>query len=212
MFLQVMPQERLATLDLRSDAMGANETEVDLTSEVLKHKGLVILWYRKQSVPSRLAAVYSAEDFWQDIYLRAIQEKFKVPENHPKPEAAVIGWLLQVANNRFRNLLRDHRHEMRLSTGIGSGSSDLVQKVPARHTPPSAKLRRRERIARLHAAIEQLEKGYQVVAKELFLNNRSAEELARLLKVKVNTIYKMSARLKEKLKPYLDPESDKLSG
>lgn len=184
----------------------------DVSEATLRFKGAVMRGYLKKTNSTNLEA---AEVFFTGVYIRAMSSVYET-----KVDVPFYAWLKKLARCEFAKHAADGSRQPVPFSNFSSGSNNPGQAAPGVISPPSKRVRRAEDAGRLHAAIATLAPSFQVVAKELCLQDglkgrelaNQVEVLARRLGVTVAGIYKIRMRLYQKLKPLLGSESDNFSG
>ncbi len=122
-----------------------------------------------------------AEDVAQTVFLRAF-ERFAALRREP----AVAGWLKTVATHECLNHLERYRARWRFFSELGA--DNVEYDAPGHDTAPDEALDTAERQARLEAALRGLPPHQRVPLVLFHFEQRSYDEIARLLGVSIGKV------------------------
>ena len=141
-----------------------------------------------------LRSEQDAEDFAQDVFLRAYE---KLPLFQGK--VPFVAWLYRLAFNLAVNQYHVRRREL-ARVEIAAEPAD-----PA--AGPEAGLLRGETIERVRSALRKIPEVYKIVVKMHFFDGLSYPEISRILRIPVNTIKSHIFRAKAMLRRRLGHEA-----
>jgi RNA polymerase sigma-70 factor (ECF subfamily) len=160
----------------------------------------------------RLAARLDPSDVVQETMAEAIQQLSDYCHNRPLP---FYPWLRQLACDRLAELHRRHIQARKRSiTREEHGKPDLpdesalalADRLLARGSSPSARLRRQEVCARVQAALAQLAEHDREVLVLRHLEQLSTREIAAVLGITEGAVYTRHLRALERLRTLLGKE------
>lgn len=134
--------------------------------------------YRRVLLP-RLGNAAAAEDVLADTFQRAF-ERIGDFEDRGK---GVWGWLATIAANRARDLQREQQRRGRALVNFTALLEPLAEDAP----PLESSLERQRLRAQVERALAALTPRYRRAVELRFLEERSREECAALLEVKIGT-------------------------
>jgi RNA polymerase sigma-70 factor (ECF subfamily) len=137
----------------------------------------------------------TARDLTQSVFLKAYEHLASVDRSRP-----FTPWLYRIAHNEAANWMRTRRRhpEAALDPETAAGLAD-----PADPSPESAQAGEQER-ALLLAALDGLQPRYRQALVLFFFEERSYEDIARILDVRLGTVGTLIHRAKERLRAALD--------
>jgi RNA polymerase sigma-70 factor (ECF subfamily) len=157
----------------------------------------------------RLAARVDPSDVVQETLAKAAEQLSDYLRRRPLP---FYPWLRQMALERLAQM---HRHHVRVrkrsvqreehrAGGLSDASlQELAVQLVARGSSPSARLRREELHARLHAALAQLPEPDREILALRHLEQLSVKEIAAVLGIKEGAVYARHLRALERLRQHL---------
>ncbi len=181
--------------ELMARAQGGDRPAFD--ELVRRHEGAVYA-YARRCLGDDMRAIEAT----QDTFVRAYTYRASF-----KPEAgSVKGWLLSVAANRVRDVVRARRTEARL---------DEAEKVPASTEDGLAAFERVEVQRGVARAVEELEPEHREVIALRYVADLPFEEVARILGITVGAAKMRAARARDvlarRLAPLAAPQVEKRS-
>jgi RNA polymerase sigma-70 factor (ECF subfamily) len=164
----------------------------------------------------RLAARIDPSDVVQETLADAVQQLSDYLRDRPLPFYA---WLRQLALDRLAALHRHHvraqkrsvlREEQRALPLPDASALELAERLLARGSSPSARLRRHERRERLQAALARLAAADREVLVLRHLEQLPIREVAAVLGITEGAVYTRHVRALERLRRLLgdDLEGD----
>jgi RNA polymerase sigma factor (sigma-70 family) len=172
-------------------------------------KAFIIKWFKEQNLPASIR-IYTAEDFWQEIHHLAWFGTFHGSEDAKKTRSLFLTWVKTIAKNKLQDLRAFHSRRPTLVSAQDSTPNEAVKHAEATDTPPSRKVRRDQRNAKLQAAMAQLPERYRKIV-VLKLQGLSAAEIAKELGITCENVNVMFGRAKKLLQKHLGDASDYLS-
>jgi RNA polymerase sigma-70 factor (ECF subfamily) len=147
-----------------------------------------------------LGRTADAEDAFQDVFVRYAT---KAPEfadaNHEK------AWLITVASNICRDLLRKRKREAVSTDKIDEVAGQAADPSQAEH-PETLVEAEPDPAVRLTGALQKVDPKYREVLYLTYYENMPAAQVATALGIPTNTVYTRLARGRERLKEVLEYE------
>ncbi|MDZ7374203.1 MAG: sigma-70 family RNA polymerase sigma factor [candidate division KSB1 bacterium] len=142
-----------------------------------------------------------AEDIVQETFIKAYNALPSFSE-----EYAFSTWLYKIAINHCIDYLRKRKlPTLSLDRPIEAKNGDVKRELPDRGLTPESTLLRREQHRLIREAIEKLPEHYRVVIVLRHQEEKSYEEIARILGVPLGTVKARIFRARELLKKMLKP-------
>jgi RNA polymerase sigma-70 factor (ECF subfamily) len=159
-------------------------------------RGYLLLVAQRELAPD-LHAKGGASDLVQETLLDAVRA---FPQFHGTSEAEVLAWLRRLLLNNVISFARRYREadkrQVAREVGLGSRGSG----GPAAGGPtPSGQAVEQEEARLLRAALERLPDGYRQVLRLRFEEERSFEDIGRLLGLTPNAARKLWVRAVKRL-------------
>jgi RNA polymerase sigma-70 factor (ECF subfamily) len=146
-----------------------------------------------------------AEDLTHEVFLRVYQNSAGY-----EPRSRFRTWLYTIAKNLCLNELRRKSHRMQSldEPGLQEGEQ-LPKAIPDQSLPPEDHLIRKERIAAVRAAIDELPENQRIAVILLRYDDFSYEQIAATLDTSEKAVKSLLSRAKENLKKKLAPWVEK---
>lgn len=153
-----------------------------------------------------------AEDLAQETLYRAYQNIDQYRE-----DAAFFTWLRRIAENVWKNAVRDSRALKRDAPEVGipeleeegiEVEAPLAEVAAGRTTEPEEDTLRRERARILKQAMDELPDGMRAVI-ELWVGELKYRQIAAALDVSLGTVKSQVFEAKERLRPVLEENFDR---
>jgi RNA polymerase sigma factor (sigma-70 family) len=135
------------------------------------------------------------EDLTQEAFIKAFASLKSFNE-----EYAFSTWLYKIATNNCIDYIRKKKLQMfSIDKPIESRDSDFTFELPDDSYEADRELIRNQRALMLHEAIEQLPEKYRLVIRLRHVEERSYEEIAKMLKLPIGTVKAHIFRARELL-------------
>jgi RNA polymerase sigma-70 factor (ECF subfamily) len=167
------------------------------------------LLYNRYSGPVRgffqKKGVTDDEELKDDVFLAVYKNLGLLRE-----ETSFDAWLFTIANNRYKNWLKQQTARKRVEVSLsGSEEDDGELDPPAPPTAnPESQVLEKEKLEMVWEALQALPEQKRLVAVLAWVEDRSPKEIASILPITVNTVYahlhQAQKILKEKLGKYFD--------
>lgn len=146
-----------------------------------------------------------AEDLTHEVFLRVYQNSAGY-----EPRSRFRTWLYTIAKNLCLNELRRKSHRMQSldEPGLQEGEQ-LPKAIPDQPLPPEDRLIRKERIAAVRAAIDELPENQRIAVILRRYDDFSYEQIAATLDTSEKAVKSLLSRAKENLKKKLAPWVEK---
>ncbi len=144
-----------------------------------------------------------ANDLTQETFIRAFKS---LP--YYRPKYAFSTWLFRIATNRCIDHLRKRKvRTVSLDQGVETETGELRREIPDSSTRPDEIFFQKRRMVSIERAIDSLPPKYREVISLKHKEERSYEEIARILDLPLGTvkvrIFRARELLKKKLKSLL---------
>jgi RNA polymerase sigma-70 factor (ECF subfamily) len=179
----------------------------DALGEILEACRGYLLVVAQGELDPHLRSKGGASDLVQETFFDA-QRDFARFEGTSEEE--LLAWLRQVLLNKLANFTRQYRgtgkRDIAREVALpGSDTSDEVSGGVAADTPsPSVRVADKEKAEALHRALERLSEDYRRIITLRHDEDRSFEEIGRLMNRSPNAARKLWARAIERLQQELD--------
>jgi RNA polymerase sigma-70 factor (ECF subfamily) len=166
-----------------------------------------LLLIAQQELDPALQAKGGASDLVQQTFLEAQQDIAGFDGTTPE---ALLAWMRRLLLNNVANFRRDlHRARRHVSREVSLTPGDSyteVRDAPRADTPsPSTELKNAEQTWALERAVERLSEDYRRVIQLRYREERSFEDIARLMQRSPNAVRKLWVRAIEALQHELEP-------
>jgi len=160
----------------------------------------------------RWSAHFEVNDVLQVTFLEAF---LRIRCFKPDGTGTFVGWLLTIARNNMRDLVRALNRAKRpppdqrvVVWPAEDGYTTLLGQLSGPGASPSRMAAGAEIRARMDAAISRLPESYACVVRLYDLENLPIEQIAARLARSPNAVYMLRARAHDRLRELLGPESD----
>jgi RNA polymerase sigma-70 factor (ECF subfamily) len=182
-----------AALANREPRSAADEDQsLDFTALYSKYVQQVARWVARLGGPG-----FDVEDAVQDIFL-------DVQRTLPKfrGEASVPTWLFRITTNAVNRKLRRARRW----AWLGKPADEIAERMPAAVRSADEQLESHEASEKLYRALDRMTERYRSLVVLFELEELSGEEIARLVGVKLPTVWVQLHRARAQLLKALEAE------
>ena len=152
-----------------------------------------------------LGDVAGAEDLSQEVFLHAYQNIHKF-----RQRANFFTWLYRITINCWKNRVkyeksRKSSSHISIDEPIQTSGKEIIREFPDSSPSPSQSLEDQERNLLIHRSIEKLPPNYRIILILRDIEDRTYEEVARVLRCRLGTVKSRLARAREELRKILLP-------
>ncbi len=172
---------------MQADSIPDERSVVDKELKVqLMKRAHFLSEYVRRRIPAMLQPVISIEDVLQEVWLGAFQAD---PKSRPTTSEGIDRWLMTIARHRLLNVVRNARRKKRMVRGRvcpapveASSWLDLFQRVASIDRTPSSVEAAQEGVRAVQRAVGTLPVDERKAITHHYLEGRSQEETARLIR------------------------------
>jgi RNA polymerase sigma-70 factor (ECF subfamily) len=147
--------------------------------------------------------VTDCEELKDDVFLAVYKNLERFRE-----ESSFETWLFKIANNRYKNWLKQQRARKRIEVSPGGDREDMEEMGPAAPPTvgPEVEMLEKEKLEKVWEALQALPDQKRLVAILAWVDEQSPKEIASILPVSINTVYvhlhQAREILRERLREY----------